>query len=281
MNEFWNRLLSDLNDALRIFPDNEESSATYNYRKNYNSVRGVAHVNNKIPCQDKTYYLKNDDLHVMVLADGAGSAKFSEIGAKTVTKAIANHINKSFHHLHTNFQNWWNTESIKKDIIQVMRKEVDKIKPEKNNMSDYASTLLFVATYKDKYILGHLGDGAIGLKKGEKIELLSAPENGEIANSTFFYTSNNATSRIRLKKGIVDQDSTFVLMSDGAFECIYDKSDQKFTNAIYSFIDWTKEEDEEKASAAILENIKNHFAQKTTDDISLSILDIAIEKQKK
>ena len=267
--------------AASLFFQKKNKVSSYSYRKNYNSLRGVAHVNNKIPCQDKTYYLKNDHLHVMVLADGAGSAKFSEIGAKVVTKAIANYLNKSFHQLHTDLKNWWKIDSIKKDINKLMRNEVNEIKPKKNSLSDYASTLLFVATYKNKYILGHLGDGAIGLKKDKEIELLSAPDNGETANTTFFYTSSNAVNRMRLMKGKVDEDSTFVLMSDGAFECIYDKSDRKFTNAIYRFIDWTKEEDEKEVSAAILKNIKNYFVDKTTDDISLSILDIGVEKPKK
>lgn len=249
----------------------------YLYKGNCNQVRGYLHIRNNLPCQDKTYYLKNNDLRVMVLADGAGSAKHSDIGAKEAVKCIANYINSSFDSIFKNIRK----KSIKEEMIQLIIKKIEKIKPKKNNIKDYASTLLFIATHKDRYILGHLGDGAIGLKRGKKVRILSAPENGETENSTFFYTSDSAVNRIRLKKGKVNQDTTFILMSDGAFECIYDKSDQQFTNAIYSFIDWTKEEDEKKVSAAILKNIKNHFVDKTTDDISLSILDIAIEKQKK
>ena len=252
----------------------QKKNITYDYRKNYNSVRGIAHVDNKIPCQDKTYYLKNDNLHIMVLADGAGSAKLSHFGAKIVTKVIANYINESFHYLHENFER----NSIKKDIIDLIIKEVNRLGSKKNSLSDYASTLLFVATYKDKYISGHLGDGAIGFKSDKKIRLLSSPENGETANSTFFYTSKDAASRLRLKKGTISKDSTFILMSDGTYDCIYDKQNQKFTNAIYSFVEWTKQEDEKKVSTAILKNIKNYFTEKTTDDISLSILDINVSK---
>jgi serine/threonine protein phosphatase PrpC len=246
----------------------------YSYKRTYSEVRGYLHIRNNLPCQDKTYYLKNNGLHIMVLADGAGSAKHSDVGAKEAVKCVANHINDSFDNIFKNL----NKKFIKDRMIQLIIKRIEKIKPKRNSVKDYASTLLFIATHKDKYILGHLGDGAIGLKRGKKIRLLSAPENGETENSTFFYTSDSAVNRLRLKKGVLNQDSTFVLMSDGSFECIYDKQSQKFTNALYSFIDWTKKEDEKKVSAAILKNIKNHFTEKTTDDISLSILDINVSK---
>ena len=134
--------------------------------------------------------------------------------------------------------------------------------------------ILFVAIYKDKYILGHLGDGAIGLKNGKNIKLISEPENGESINSTYFFTSEDASNHLRLKKGKIDKNLTFFLMSDGCFECVYDKNEEKFTKALYRFIDWTKKQSEKKASEAIFYNIKEHFTQKTSDDISLSILDI-------
>ena len=98
------------------------------------------------------------------------------------------------------------------------------------------------------------------------------------ANSTFFITSDDAKDRIRFKKGKLKKNNSFVLLSDGAFDCVFDKSSLVFTNVLYQFIDWTKNEKELNVSAAILKNIKEFFTKKTFDDISLCIIDFTKSK---
>lgn len=242
-------------------------------KKNYNRLRGLNHFRDKFPCQDRTYYLKNENLNVMVLADGAGSAKYSKKGATIITKFIANFINENFDYCIKNL----NKKSFKEDLIDKCRNKINSIKKNNHSIDDYASTLLFVAQKGDKFFYGHLGDGGIGLMQGKKIKLISSPDNGETANSTFFFTSDDAKNRIRLKKGKLKKNNSFILMSDGAFDCVYNKTDSIFTNVLYQFIEWTRKENENDVSAAILKNIKQFFVKKTFDDISLAILDISID----
>ena len=243
-------------------------------KKNYNSLKGLNHYRDKSPCQDRTYYLKNENLNVMVLADGAGSAKFSKIGATIITKFIANFINENFDYCFKNI----NKKKFKDEFIDRCLNEINSTKKSEHSINDYATTLLFVAQKDDNFFYGHLGDGGIGLKQGKKIKLISAPENGETANSTFFITSDDAKDRIRLKKGKLKKNNSFVLLSDGAFDCVFDKSSLVFTNVLYQFIDWTKNEKELDVSAAILKNIKEFFTKKTFDDISLCIIDFTKSK---
>tara|TARA_B100000963_G_scaffold279659_1_gene248126 strand:- start:9150 stop:9920 length:771 start_codon:yes stop_codon:yes gene_type:complete len=243
-------------------------------KKNYNRLRGLNHIRDKSPCQDRTYYLKNENLNVMVLADGAGSAKFSKIGAAIITKFTANFINENFDYCLKNV----NKKKFKDEFIKKCLNEINLFKKNGHSINDYASTLLFVAQKDENFFFGHIGDGGIGLKQGKKIELISAPENGETANSTFFITSDDAKHRIRFKKGKLKKNNSFVLMSDGAFDCVFDKSSLVFTNVLYQFIDWTKKEKELDVSIAILKNIKEFFIKKTFDDISLCIIDFTKSK---
>ena len=64
-------------------------------------------------------------------------------------------------------------------------------------------TLLFVSIKNNKYIAGHIGDGIIGIidEKGDAI-VLSEPENGEFANTTYFTTSENYKYHLRLYREI-------------------------------------------------------------------------------
>ena len=213
-------------------------------------------------------------MHTLSLHDALPISPLSDVGAKTITKFIANYINNSFDYLYSNFDK----KETKEKIINSIKEEINRIKSKKYDMKDYSCTLLFFANYKDKYILGHLGDGAIGLKNGKDIKLVSEPENGETVNSTYFFTSENASDHLRLNIGNIDKSVSFFIMSDGCFECVYHKNEKRFTKALYSFIDWTRKETEKKASEAISYNIKEHFTEKTSDDISLCILDIVVSK---
>ena len=59
-------------------------------------VKGKDHEKKGVVCQDKTFYNKSNGIHVIVLSDGAGSRKFSHIGAEIVTKTIGEYITQNF-----------------------------------------------------------------------------------------------------------------------------------------------------------------------------------------
>ena len=113
--------------------------------------------------------------------------------------------------------------------------------------------------------------------KKEKNKFIISPRKWGIQNETFFYTSKNAFDKLRIKRGKINKNVSFALMSDGTYDCVYDKKSNKFTNALYRFIEWTQSENENDVTKAIKTNIVNHFYEKTLDDISLAILDISID----
>ena len=45
------------------------------------AVQGRGHIKGNIPCQDKIHYYTDENTTITALADGAGSAKLSHIGA--------------------------------------------------------------------------------------------------------------------------------------------------------------------------------------------------------
>ena len=81
-------------------------------------VQGRGHEKNNIPCQDATHTLQNDTAHIITLADGAGSARFSHFGAEATTQKMADFLSQ-------NFDRFYNVKkeeftSIKKEIIKTL-----------------------------------------------------------------------------------------------------------------------------------------------------------------
>jgi len=262
------------------------------------SIRGRSHIKNDLPCQDKTYFIDNNNIKVISLSDGAGSCKYSDLGAEIATEVCADYVSKNFEIIYNDLDNEKVGKELFKKIIDQIKiefenreldikqeDELDKLEqsslqegiPAEIVIQDYSSTLLFLAFFDGKYISGHIGDGLICISD-EELKIHSNPENGETPNSTYFFTTKDAEKHLRLKKGIITNNTTFILMSDGTYECIYDKKENKFTNALFKFIDWVSTGKEKEVSDAIQLNMKKHFINKTSDDCSISIMHILIIK---
>ena len=229
-------------------------------------ITGSSHKKNGTPCQDVTNKLVTENSCTIVLADGAGSASLSELGAELTCKSILRTCHKDFDEL-------FDMDSMlaKTKIIHSIRTRLGiKAKKHNKNKQELASTLLFVSIKKNKFIAGHIGDGIIGIidEKGEAI-VLSEPENGEFANTTYFTTSENYRYHLRLYRGEIDNNyNSFFMMSDGAADCLYHKKQKIFAPAIRSFSNWIEKFDEESVNQALLENMTKMFPKHTTDDCS-------------
>lgn len=93
------------------------------------AVQGRGHEKNNIPCQDATHTLQNDTAHIITLADGAGSARFSHFGAEATVKKMADFLSK-------NFDRFYNVKkeeftSIKKEIIKTLCENLQSLAAEK------------------------------------------------------------------------------------------------------------------------------------------------------
>lgn len=53
------------------------------------AAQGSGHRKSGVPCQDKTFRLDKNGVHIIVLSDGAGSARLSHFGAERVVRAAA------------------------------------------------------------------------------------------------------------------------------------------------------------------------------------------------
>lgn len=202
--------------------------------KNWNiigvAVQGKSHIKSNIVCQDKIYHLYKNNIFLMCLCDGAGSAKLSHIGAEQISQFICEDFSTNFDKYYENE----NANEVKSIVLNNTLKLLEELSlANKCDLKDLACTLLVVAIKEEKKIVLHLGDGVIGYTKNNELKVLSSPENDEFANMTVFVTSQNAINKIKLYKVFDNEIENFVLMSDGAGDSLYNKKENKLSNILY------------------------------------------------
>jgi len=234
-------------------------------------VTGRGHLAKNIPCQDRTLELVSKHstgvFYGLSLADGAGSYKHSDIGAEVVTKEI-------LIYLKSNFSNLLRVKDTSKKIIKHIE---EKLAKEANNreidIKELSSTLLFAVIKNDKFIIGHIGDGVIGvLDKDNKISVLSYPDNGEYSNSTFFTTTDSYPDRLRIIKGNIVDSIGFILMSDGADASLYDSRTKELASINAEIINWLNVGSSKEVKSALKSNLNDVIKHKTHDDCSIGVL---------
>lgn len=182
--------------------------------------QGNFHVQTNTPCQDKAHFLTSQDFFCLSLADGAGTSKFSEEGAFIATKNICSLMQRKI-----NVYLEKNPNDLKEYIIErSIRSSIAKIAKKKQaSLSDFSSTLLFLAANKEKFMFGHIGDGVIIGLKGDAFKVLSHSQNGEYMNSTVFTTSKKYKSNFLLGRGSIRDYKGFILLTDGISPLFYQK----------------------------------------------------------
>lgn len=209
------------------------------------SQRGRSHANEGIP-RDDDFVIKHrteDDWYIMLVADGAGSAKYSRKGSEiacnsTYTNCIKylNDTGVSLEESIINFkldESKENRKHVGDSLYKVMVSSVfnaikDIEKEAKNSDSakkDFNTTLIF--SICKKFDFGWfvasfwVGDGGIGIynKDNQYLKILGESDGGEFAGQTRFITMpefldpTNLYKRLRFD--IVEDFTAVVLMTDG------------------------------------------------------------------
>ena len=233
------------------------------------AVQGRSHIKADIPCQDKTYSAVANDVQVIALADGAGSAKLSHHGAETVTTFLCSVLIEKFDTYFLDNDG----VAVKYQIIEGLLKSLNERAEQLDcRINDLASTLLLVAIKKDRFIIAHIGDGVIGYLKNNELKIASQPENGEFINTTVFTTSRDAINTMKLIKGSLGEIQGFVLMSDGTETSLYNKKEHKFADVLKKIMQISTIVSLDKLQEQLEQSFKNVISQATTDDCSIAML---------
>ena len=264
--------------------------------------QGASHKLIGVPCQDRVCArVYPNGTHAIALADGAGSAALSHYGASLVVDQAIDFVSSHFDRVFTTNETAATTahlttlflrerlQALAATGIPLTAEEREKLEAPSTQeqplvpcrMKDLASTLLLVAVKDNRFIALHLGDGVVGaeVKTGRRpgrTRLLSAPNNGEFSNETYFVTSDDAEKQMRVYRGLTSfgpQAITgFILMSDGPENTLYHKATRSMAPACSKLLRSCRALHESEMSPRLQETLENVIARKTSDDCSLALL---------
>ena len=170
------------------------------------SVQGTSHLKTDKPCQDASYStILPGSLLIGAVADGAGSAPFSDEGAQiavkravdTVADAVQLNVGSGASpHAPFTTDQW---HEVLRAAMQVALGHVELgaalrgTKPR-----DFATTLLLFAGLRDGLVAAQIGDGAIVIRDcAGHLHAITTPQSGEYANTTTFLVSPGAFDTVQ------------------------------------------------------------------------------------
>ncbi|MBP5215290.1 MAG: protein phosphatase 2C domain-containing protein [Alphaproteobacteria bacterium] len=227
------------------------------------SLQGSLHKSKGLPCQDYccSKVLKNK--LVAVVSDGAGSASYSQIGARLICKTLCDSL------IHSNLSN------IREDVINAVNTAREKLllhrlnkTKDENGLINFAATFVGVFCYHNSGIFFHIGDGAgIAFKHGEYDKMIiSEPANGAFSCETFFYTMDDWQDYLRFTT--FENIDRLILMTDGVsgfvFADDFYKIRSNFFLPIVEYLENTKTK--KQALPALINTLNDERAQRLNAD---------------
>jgi hypothetical protein len=231
------------------------------------TIKGALHKAKGLPCQDYGCFKKTKDKVVAIVSDGAGSAKYSKIGAKVVCETLCDILINS------------NIDNIKNNVSAAIEVARQKLMLHKNNRTkseagliDFSATLVGFFYHKNAGVLFHIGDGAgIAFSKGNYDDfIISEPENGAFLCETYFYTMQDWRSFLRFTK--IENADRVLLMTDGVtcfvFSDDFYKIQRRFLVPVIEYLE--NEPRKTYAEKALCNTLADRKAQRiNTDDKTL------------
>lgn len=207
------------------------------------SKRGRSHAQEGKPRDDhfKVSHNGENGWYTLVVADGAGSAKYSRKGSEIACNVAEEYCKTQLAERAEAFENCvadYVKDSSKENIQRIAmilrdivvkaafeaHKAIKAFVPQCTDavVKDFSTTLLIAVCKRFEFgwfvASFGVGDGAIAIydKNGEKVRLLNEPDGGEYAGQTRFLTMDSIFSdRNRMLFSIVPDFTALMLMSDG------------------------------------------------------------------
>ncbi|MDO9178579.1 MAG: PP2C family serine/threonine-protein phosphatase [Agitococcus sp.] len=232
----WKNIPSDAQQLYAKVDSASQKIETATIKMLAASQRGRSHAHKGQARDDDFFIAQGENWQLSIVADGAGSAKYSRYGSQLICQTMGNFVSGLF-------SKSLNLTAIKQEFKAALAKTVFQLKNEAQaqqaSIKDYASTVLalvcFFDTTQQQYVYLSLavGDGVIALYQPatHQLRLLNQPDTGEYAGETCFLTEDslvNTESLLQVFSSPVFLP--YVLMTDGVSDAFFD-SDNALKNA--------------------------------------------------
>jgi len=223
---------------------------------------GPSHVINKLPNQDSWAYKQYIWGEVIVISDGIGSHKHSDIGSKMVCESVIE-ATKIFVSNTINF----NTEKIEDYFRLIHAIWMVKLQGCSPNVS--SATCLLSVRYKDEILISQLGDGLIIATSDVNSKVLNDIKDDSFSNITSSMTTKYSFKEWKYEVIDANKYNAIILTTDGISDDLVKGSEEKFANSIYKTY---QKCDPRKRYFEVKHWLKNWPTPKHTDDKTIACL---------
>lgn len=237
------------------------------------SETGTSHLTDRLPCQDACSVAEiqgaDGPVLVCVCADGAGSVKHAEVGARLACSEIIELctallpaglplVQFDEHHA----REWCAF------IRLTLQEEADQLQV---GMEELACTLVVALIGLERSCFFQVGDGGIVIRNGEYLELVFTPEHGEFPETTYFLTDPDVGLHVHFR-AIQHSVDSIAAFTDGLESLLLSFPDFAVHKPFFEKAFAAAEEIGDPAELQQqLKNLLNssHINQRTTDDKTL------------
>jgi hypothetical protein len=163
------------------------------------SVRGASHIKADLPCQDAhEWSILPSGCLLAAVADGAGSAKESQAGARTACRTALEFLQREFPKNETPAVNY---DALLRSAVSAARDAVLREAAEmKLPPRELASTLMLAIAEPGRVAAAQVGDGAaLVLAESGELLPLTQPVESEYLNETLFLTGDTALEQLQTR----------------------------------------------------------------------------------
>lgn len=235
----WKNIPSNSQEIYAKADSRSQSLHNAHYKILAASQRGRSHAHKGQFREDDFFIAQSENWHLAIVADGAGSAKYSRYGSWLICQTIGQFLQQALSKQMTT-----NLQDIKLAFRAALAAALSAIEHEAENqqtsVKDYASTVLAVLCYFDSqqqqyiYLTLAVGDGAIALYHPQtaQAQLLNTPDSGDYAGETRFLSAESLAIA-QVKQYSQADFWPCLLMTDGVSDAFFDSD-----NALKSAKAW-------------------------------------------
>lgn len=239
------------------------------------AVQGVSHARLDLPCQDaQGYHLLPDGTLLVALADGAGSARFSEQGADYAVGAALESLSAAFDGVEMGDPADWERRILDSfaDARTAVLSLADLSEDAEITPRDFAATLTCVVASAGRLAVGQIGDGAVvAVDEAGHLFCVTRLQRGEYANETHFISEDDALDQVVID--VIEMDAAaLAVMSDGLIRLALKMPGQQphapFFQPLFQFAGTVKEGEDaaRKADEQLAEFLTSERVNARTDD---------------
>lgn len=210
------------------------------------SVQGYSHIQNNIPNQDSYYYVedKQRDITVIIVSDGAGSAKNAKLGSSLCCANLAKSLllitQEMVEELKINKEK---SKVFKNKIVQCITQHIDLLSDLGDDIKSFNHTLSAIIYTPLGGQIIQIGDSpVVVIKKSfdlfsnqlemdfDNIQVFDEKKTGEYANQTTFLTNSEWFNKLRWASLSSQDVQAILVMTDGTGSLLIGKNEQREKN---------------------------------------------------